>query len=150
MEGPRIIECVCDKKVSNLCTCAMKHIQTKIWFMPHQEFWITAGADFKVRHWSYDKCKYLQTLDIKHTDEVTSCVEIQSSSFNAIATCSLDRTINLYDVEHSHALSTIKDEHEKGIKKLRYQQENGGLMISIGNEIYANVWAPESMKSDMH
>ena len=23
-------------------------------------------------------------------------------------------------------------------------------MISIGNEIYANVWAPESMKSDMH
>lgn len=23
-------------------------------------------------------------------------------------------------------------------------------MISIGNEIYVNVWAPESMKSDMH
>lgn len=23
-------------------------------------------------------------------------------------------------------------------------------MISIGNEIYANVWAPESMVSDMH
>ena len=76
MEGPKIIECTCDKSKSNICDCAMKVIQTKIWYMPKQDFWITAGAAFKVRHWSYDKCKYLQTLDIHHTDEVTSCVEI--------------------------------------------------------------------------
>ena len=44
--------------------------------MPKQEFWITAGADFKVRHWSYEKCKFQQDIDIRHKDEVTSCVEI--------------------------------------------------------------------------
>jgi len=98
MEGPKIIQCDC---VSKICTCALSCIQTKIWFMPKQEFWITAGADFKIRHWSYDKLKFLQELDIRHKDEVTSCIEIHSSAYNAIVTCSLDKTIRLFDVEHS-------------------------------------------------
>ena len=73
MEGPKIIECTCESKV---CSCALSCIQNKIWFMKKQEFWITAGVDHKIRHWSYEKCKFLQYLDIRHTDYVTSCVEI--------------------------------------------------------------------------
>ena len=54
----------------------------------------------------------------------------------------------MFDVEHRVALRTIKESHEKGIRCLRYQALNGAIMISIGNEIYANVWAPESLVSD--
>jgi WD40 repeat protein len=89
----------------------------------------------------------LQTLDI-HTDEITDCVEIANPQ--CIATCSLDRSIVLFDVEHREHLRTISDGHEKGIRHLRYQSTNGTQMISIGSEAYANVWAPESLVSDVH
>lgn len=62
----------------------------------------------------------------------------------------MDQSIILYDVEHNEELTRITDYHEKGIRMLCYQKENGGNMISIGNETFANVWAPESLVSDMH
>ena len=58
--------------------------------------------------------------------------------------------IILYDIEHNEQLKKVSAHHKKGIRFLRYQQQNGGHMVSIGNEIYANVWAPESYGSDMH
>ena len=90
----------------------------------------------------------LNELFIKHTDEITDCVEILNPL--CIATCSLDQSIVLWDVEQNEILTRITDYHEKGIRVLCYQKENGGNMISIGNETYANVWTPESLVSDMH
>ena len=122
--------------------------QSKIWFMPRQNLWLTAGRDFQPRHWPLNKGGgILQTLRI-HTDEITDCVEIHTPQ--CIATCSLDRTIVLFDIEHREHLRTINQGHEKGIRHLRYQAFNGTQMISIGSEIYANVWAPESLVSDVH
>ena len=95
--------------------------------------------------------KLLQTLgrdDLRHTDEITDCIEIHNPQ--CIATCSLDKKIVFYDVMHRDRLRIIDNYHEKGIRHLRYQNVHGPQMVSIGNEIYANVWAPESMVSDIH
>jgi WD40 repeat protein len=89
----------------------------------------------------------LQTIDL-HTDEITSVVEILNPV--CVATCSLDRTIVLFDIVHREHLRTISDGHEKGVRHLRYSFGNAGALISIGSEIYANVWAPESLISDIH
>lgn len=96
------------------------NIQTKIWYMPKQKLWLTAGKDFKLRHWAVYLNKpgnCLQTLEL-HTDLITDCVEVDNPV--CIATCSLDRTIVLFDVEHREYLRTIKQGHEKGIRHLRY------------------------------
>jgi WD40 repeat protein len=67
-----------------------------------------------------------------------------------VATCSLDRSIVLFDIVHREHLRTIPNAHEKGIRHLKYNFATGGQMISIGSEIYVNVWAPESLVSDIH
>jgi WD40 repeat protein len=119
--------------------------------MEKQKLWLTGGKDNKLRHWSIPlgvkDGELLQTMNI-HTDEISDCVEILNPM--CVASCSMDRTIVLYDVIHRERLRTINDHHEKGIKHLRYSFSNGGQMISIGSEIYANVWAPESLVSEVH
>ena len=56
-----------------------------------------------------------------------------------------------YDVIHRERLRVIEGKyHEKGIRHLRYQNVHGPQMVSIGNELYANVWVPESLVSDIH
>ena len=102
-----------------------------------------------MRQWSDEKQgRLLQKLKIDHTKEITDCVEILNPL--CIATCSLDMTIIFFDVEHNTMRKKINDYHYKEIRTLCYQKENGGNLISISNETFANVWATESMKSDMH
>jgi len=95
-----------------------------------------------------------------HTDEITDCVEIMNPL--CIATSSKDRTIAMFDLnavdisnetgakKQGLLLRRFKGQHEKGILKLRYQGGedinqilSGSHMISISNEIFANVWAPD-------
>jgi WD40 repeat protein len=112
--------------------------------------WITAGRDFKLREWDLDMRggNYLiRELDY-HKDEITDLVEIKNP--NCIATCSLDKTIVMYDINQGEILRTINEFHTKGITHLRYQTQNGATMVSIATEIIANVWSPESLISDIH
>lgn len=144
-------------RIELLKTQQADSIQTRIYYLPKQKLWLTSGRDLKkdevqLHHWSVGKSvKLLQTLgqdDLRHTDEITDCIEIHNPQ--CIATCSLDKKIVFYDVMHRDRLRIIDNYHEKGIRHLRYQNVHGPQMVSIGNEIYANVWAPESMVSDIH
>lgn len=83
-----------------------------------------------------------------HTDHITDCVEILNPL--CIATCSRDKTIVLFDVEHREHLRTINEHHMTPIRLLRYRADQGTQMISISSDIEANVWAPESLVSDIH
>lgn len=56
----------------------------------------------------------------------------------------------MYDINQGEVLRIINENHEKGILHLRYQSINNATMVSIGTEIYANVWSPESLISDIH
>ena len=62
-----------------------------------------------------------------------------------VATC-----LFLFDIEHREHLRTIKEHHDTPIRHLRYQHSNGPQMVSISSDIEANVWAPESLVSDIH
>ena len=56
----------------------------------------------------------------------------------------------MFDIEHNEVIRKINENHEKGIMHLRYQYDNGATMVSISTEIFANVWSPESLVSDIH
>ena len=83
-----------------------------------------------------------------HTGEITDCIEILNPL--CIATCSLDKTIVMYDLDSRQILRKIQEHHKKGIRHLRYQAINGAHMVSLGTETHANVWAPESLVSKIH
>ena len=55
---------------------------------------------------------------VEHSLEITDCVEILNPL--CIATCSLDKTIVMYDIESRQVLRKIQEHHKKGIRHLRY------------------------------
>lgn len=83
-----------------------------------------------------------------HSDLITDCCEINSPF--CIATASLDRTIVLYDLKNREALRRFARKHVTGIRHLRYMQDFGGMIISTGFEIYANVWGPQNLYGNTH
>jgi WD40 repeat protein len=66
-----------------------------------------------------------------------------------IATCGMDRRILMYSLKENYKIRVIEGDHEKGIKRMSYTPVNGGYLISIGYEIFANVWCPESVVGDI-
>jgi len=43
----------------------------------------------------------------------------------------------------------VLEEHITGVKNLSYSSSFGGHLLSVGHEIYVNVWAPESRISEV-
>lgn len=122
--------------------------QLTIWYIHQKKLWLTAGEDFKLREWDFSRQGEVIRTFGKHQDIVTCCINIEVPT-NCIATCSLDRTIMIYEMTHGD-IRVIDEKHDNGIRRLRYQKQNGNTMVSIGNEIFANVWQPESLVSDVH
>lgn len=79
----------------------------------------------------------------------------------SIATCSLDKKIIIYNLVEKEIIRVLEGDHIKGVKKylfkivkhshyrLAYNSHFGGHLVSVGHEIYANVWGPESLISDI-
>lgn len=67
----------------------------------------------------------------------------------AIATCSLDGTIIIYSLIERKTIRALKGDHPLGVKKLTYNPHFGGHLVSCGFEIFAIVWGPESIISDI-
>jgi WD40 repeat protein len=95
--------------------------------MEKQKLWLTAGKDNKLLHWNIPlgvkDGELLQKIDI-HSDEITDVVEVLNPK--CVATCSMDKTIVLFDIVHREHLRTISDGHGKGIKHLKYNFSTGG------------------------
>lgn len=96
-------------------------IQSRIFYLPKQQLWLTAGMDFKLRHWAVHKtgagCLLGDPLKL-HKDEITDCVELVNP--RCIITCSMDRTIVFYDMNARQRLNKIEPgKHEMGIRCLR-------------------------------
>ena len=83
-----------------------------------------------------------------HSDLITDCVEILNPF--CIATCSLDRSIVLYDLKNREALRRFARKHVTGVRHMRYMKDFGGMIISAGFEIYANVWGPQNLFGNAH
>jgi WD40 repeat protein len=60
-----------------------------------------------------------------------------------VATCSLDRTIRLFNIEERILLTVIRG-HETGIRGLSYTPNQGGFFVSVSHEPFVYVWSPET------
>lgn len=128
-----------------------KVLQTRVWFMPKHKAWLTAGKDFKIRQWNISPIAQKPEIGLPvqlHSDLVTDCAEIASPF--CVATSSLDRTIVLYDLKNGEALRRFARKHVTGVRQLRYMSAFGGMLISVGFEIYANVWGPQNLFGNAH
>jgi len=126
-------------------------VQTKLWFLPKHKVWLTAGKDFKLRQWNIsplaDKKEMIEAVQL-HSDLITDCVEVLSPF--CIATCSLDRSIVLYDLKNSEVLRRFSRKHVTGVRRMVYMKDFGGMIISAGFEIFANVWGPQNLFGNAH
>jgi len=73
-------------------------------------------------------------------------VEIDSPL--CVATCSLDATIILFSLLEGSQIRVIHGDHRNGVRRLAYSPVLGGYLVSVGYEVTASVWAPESVVSD--
>ena len=86
-----------------------------------------------------------EPLDL-HTELVTDLVEIRNPP--AILTCSLDKTIKMYNFDRSQLMRTFPNHHTNGIKQLIYIAGFGGQLASRGFEVTVCVWSPDNLFGD--
>ena len=94
-----------------------KVLQTKVWFMPKHKAWLTTGKDFLLRQWNISPIAQKHEMGEPvqlHSDLITDCCEVLSPF--CIATCSLDRTIVLYDLKNKEALRRFAKRHVTGVR----------------------------------
>eukprot|EP01022_Parablepharisma_sp_SALTPOND_P001157 TRINITY_DN105701_c0_g1_i1.p2 TRINITY_DN105701_c0_g1~~TRINITY_DN105701_c0_g1_i1.p2 ORF type:complete len:538 (-),score=58.24 TRINITY_DN105701_c0_g1_i1:2394-4007(-) len=76
-----------------------------------------------------------------HDAQIMDCIELRQPV--AIATCSLDQTIKIWDLATGEKLGSLKPKHSSGVRCLDYTPEFGGSIISTGHEVLIKVWSPE-------
>jgi WD40 repeat protein len=110
--------------------------------------WATASADFKFQFWNLhnksncDEYRFGRPLNL-HFDEITDCVEIDDPK--SICTCSMDRSIVIYDYDQGFIIRVIKLAHDNAIRKLAYVKDFGGLLVSASHDMCAKVWQPANI-----
>jgi hypothetical protein len=121
-------------------------IQDKIWCLKHSKHFITAGMkDFQIRQWNFSpfvKNPLVGEPISIHTDSVTDILEIRNPP--SIITCSLDKTIKMYNLDRRTLIRSFTQHHKNGIKQLTYIPGFNRL-ISRGYEVYVNIWNPENL-----
>ncbi len=76
-----------------------------------------------------------------HKAQIMDMVELRLPP--AIATCSLDQTIKIWNLSSGELLGSLKPKHLSGVRTLDYTTEFSGYIISVGHENYIKVWSPE-------
>lgn len=76
-----------------------------------------------------------------HKAQIMDVVELKFPV--AIATCSLDHKIKLWDLSTGEKLGSLSPQHTSGVRCLDYTPDFSGFIISVGHENYIKVWSPE-------
>lgn len=122
---------------------------TRVWYLPEMNIWATGGGqDHKLYLWRIsqgvadDQCQVGKPLSL-HSDEITDCVEIREPK--CICTCSMDRSIVMYDVTQGYVIRAIPLAHDNSIKKMAYIKDYGGYLVSVSYDMHAKVWQPANI-----
>eukprot|EP00826_Nyctotherus_ovalis_P044173 TRINITY_DN4756_c0_g1_i6.p1 TRINITY_DN4756_c0_g1~~TRINITY_DN4756_c0_g1_i6.p1 ORF type:complete len:525 (-),score=156.78 TRINITY_DN4756_c0_g1_i6:79-1653(-) len=121
---------------SQLHRIALKHTATK-------SFDNIAGPNF-LNIWTFNSVTATMTLlsTIKaHQAQVMDAVELQAPL--SVATCSLDKSIVVWDLHAGKALGVLSPKHITGVRTLDYTADYTGSMISVGHEDHIKVWSCE-------
>jgi len=76
-----------------------------------------------------------------HKAHIMDVIEIISPC--AIATCSLDHKIKLWDLSLGIKLGSLNPCHTTGVRSLDYTPDYSGYIVSVGHENIIKVWSPE-------
>lgn len=76
-----------------------------------------------------------------HKDHIMDLVEIMSRS--AVVTCSLDRSIKLWDLFNGTKMGSLKPKHSAGVRGLDYTPDFSGVLVSVAHESKIKVWSTE-------
>jgi|LauGreDrversion4_2_1035121.scaffolds.fasta_scaffold62693_1 hypothetical protein len=57
----------------------------------------------------------------------------------------MDRNIVMYDVVQGFVIRVIKMAHDNGIKKMTYNKDYGGYLVSVSFDMYVKVWQPSNV-----
>ncbi len=68
----------------------------------------------------------------------------------ALATCSLDHTIKLWDLQSGQKLGSLKPAHATGVRSLDYIPEYRGLLASVGLDKLVALWSPSDFPLQPH
>ena len=107
---------------------------------------MTAGhKDYNLRDWNFNpivlKSQVGEPIRI-HQNRITDLVEISHPP--CIITCSMDKTIKMYNLESRVLIKELTGHHTNGIKQLKFIPGFGGQLISRGFEISVQIWIPEN------
>lgn len=136
----------------------VKHFNTEclltgIWYLENHKCWLTSGKDMAIRQmnikryyeeeWDWNKKKINDTIFkfSGHTDLIMHIIEINLP--HSIASCSLDKTIRIYNLKERFLITQLKG-HQTGIRQMSYVSIFGGFFVSVGYEPHIYVWSPET------
>jgi len=103
----------------------------------------TRGPNY-INDWSFNPVGPVLAIYrsiLAHKGQIMDCVELRLPP--AIATCSLDQSIRIWDLHSGTRLGTLKPKHLSGVRSLDYTPDFSGSIISVGHENYIKVWSPE-------
>lgn len=61
----------------------------------------------------------------------------------------MDKTIVMFSLKENYKIRVMQGDHDKGVRRLSYTPLNGGYLTSVGYEVFANLWCPESVVADV-
>jgi len=67
--------------------------------------------------------------------------------FKGVITSCLDGKIRMFDIEQHRQIGLFSGFHETGVKQLDFTPYHGAALLSVGHEVYFNLWEIESSLS---
>jgi WD40 repeat protein len=94
-------------------------MMTRIWYIKRDDLWVTTGTDFKLYKWNVQTIfpanisAQVGKAYVVHNDQITDLIEIDEP--RCIATCSMDRSIVLFDIVNGFTIRVIKTAHDTAV-----------------------------------
>ena len=103
----------------------------------------TKGPNY-INDWNFNPIGTLLTIRNSfeaHQAKIMDVVELRLPP--ALAKCSLDHSIKIWDMYSGKLLGVLNPPHESGVRSLDYTPFYSGYIVSVGYECYTKVWSPE-------
>ena len=123
--------------------------QHKLWYLPMHQCWVSSGKDLMLNRFRLVDRKGLALEEpVKiHEDEITDIVEIESP-IKCIVTCSMDKQIRMFNLEHKRMIRVFPQHHKASMHKMIYFEHYGRYLLSAGGEWDIYVWMVDNVVDD--
>lgn len=117
----------------------------------NDQFLVSASSDTTLKVWNTSEGTCAGTISSKHTDYVKALAYAPKGSPQLVASSGLDKTINIWDVEHLVTINQTKIEPLVSVSKAQKSSiyslassEDGNTLVSGSPEKVIRVWDPRT------